>query len=139
MQVSLEQKSSTCQHLQQQVGPPQLLSLLRELLPLSLHLLTCSCLSKPARYFLARLRPPAGPVSVRCHPAPEAPSNSIGLEAIIRKALMGNYDDQSEERPPTTQATVAGVSAGPEDFFSQGALTALPVLSWTSTASRCIF
>uniref|UniRef100_A0A672JII0 Nuclear receptor corepressor 2 n=1 Tax=Salarias fasciatus TaxID=181472 RepID=A0A672JII0_SALFA len=31
----------------------------------------------------------AGPVSVRNHPVPEAPGNSIGLEAIIRKALMG--------------------------------------------------
>lgn len=77
----------------------------------------------------------AGPVSVRCHPAPEAPSNSIGLEAIIRKALMGNFDEQSEERAPASQAGGAGVPAGAamdaraDDFFSQGALRSRPVLS----------
>lgn len=43
----------------------------------------------------------AGPVSVRSHPPPEASGNTIGLEAIIRKALMGKYDEQAEERPPS--------------------------------------
>uniref|UniRef100_A0A8C5ELJ4 Nuclear receptor corepressor 2-like n=1 Tax=Gouania willdenowi TaxID=441366 RepID=A0A8C5ELJ4_GOUWI len=46
----------------------------------------------------------AGPISVRSHPVPEAPGNSIGLEAIIRKALMGKYDEQSEERSPSNPA-----------------------------------
>uniref|UniRef100_A0A3Q2Q4D6 Nuclear receptor corepressor 2 n=1 Tax=Fundulus heteroclitus TaxID=8078 RepID=A0A3Q2Q4D6_FUNHE len=66
----------------------------------------------------------AGPVSVRSHPAPEASGNSIGLEAIIRKALMGKYDDSSEERSPSSAATPTGsaVSADgrAEDSFPQG-------------------
>ncbi|XP_024131087.1 nuclear receptor corepressor 2 isoform X2 [Oryzias melastigma] len=59
----------------------------------------------------------AGPVTVRNHPAPEAPGNSIGLEAIIRKALMGKYDDASEERSPSSAANADGRA---EDLFSQG-------------------
>ncbi|KAF7199803.1 nuclear receptor corepressor 2 isoform X3 [Nothobranchius furzeri] len=66
----------------------------------------------------------AGTVNVRSHPAPETPGNSIGLEAIIRKALMGKYDDSSEERSPssTTNLPGSGVSADGrlEDSLSQG-------------------
>uniref|UniRef100_A0A8C6Q107 Nuclear receptor corepressor 2 n=1 Tax=Nothobranchius furzeri TaxID=105023 RepID=A0A8C6Q107_NOTFU len=54
----------------------------------------------------------------------ETPGNSIGLEAIIRKALMGKYDDSSEERSPssTTNLPGSGVSADGrlEDSLSQG-------------------
>lgn len=66
------------------------------------------------------------PVNIRQNPAPETPGNSIGLEAIIRKALMGNYD-QSEERSPSNAATPlsSGLSAEGrvEDSLSQGANT----------------
>lgn len=65
----------------------------------------------------------AGPVNVRSHPTPETPGNSIGLEAIIRKALMGKYDE-SEERSPSNAANPMGSSMSAdgrtEDSFSQG-------------------
>ncbi|KAF3851026.1 hypothetical protein F7725_012798 [Dissostichus mawsoni] len=64
-----------------------------------------------------------GPVAPRPHPASEQPGNSIGLEAIIRKALMGKYDDQPEERSPSNLMGSGGVPAADgrgEDFFSQG-------------------
>lgn len=80
------------------------------------------------------LLPFTGPVSVRSHPAPEAPGNSIGLEAIIRKALMGKYDDQSEERSPSNATNPLGsgmpVADGrAEDCFSQGATSYFPSAS----------
>uniref|UniRef100_A0AAX7TQC4 Nuclear receptor corepressor 2 n=1 Tax=Astatotilapia calliptera TaxID=8154 RepID=A0AAX7TQC4_ASTCA len=57
------------------------------------------------------------------HLTPETPGNSIGLEAIIRKALMGNYD-QSEERSPSNAATPLSSSLSAEgrveDSLSQG-------------------
>ncbi|MEQ2250366.1 hypothetical protein ILYODFUR_000016 [Ilyodon furcidens] len=66
----------------------------------------------------------AGPVSVRSHPAPEASGNSIGLEAIIRKALMGKYDDSSEDRSLSSAANQTGSAMSAdgrvEDSFSQG-------------------
>lgn len=67
-----------------------------------------------------------GPVNVRHNPAPETPGNSIGLEAIIRKALMGSYD-QSEERSPSSAANPLSSSLSAEgrvdDSLPQGANT----------------
>uniref|UniRef100_A0A8C2I405 Nuclear receptor corepressor 2 n=1 Tax=Cyprinus carpio TaxID=7962 RepID=A0A8C2I405_CYPCA len=51
----------------------------------------------------------AGPVSVRSHPAPEASGNTIGLEAIIRKALMGKYDEQMDDRSPSNSVNSMSV------------------------------
>lgn len=55
----------------------------------------------------------SGPVSVRSHPPPEASGNTIGLEAIIRKALMGNYDEQMDDRSPSNSVNsmAVGVAA----------------------------
>lgn len=44
-------------------------------------------------------------VSMRCQPPPDSSGNTIGLEAIIRKALMGKYEDQGDERPPSNSVT----------------------------------
>lgn len=126
MQANQELKSSTCQR-----PPPQVRPLSSVLRPPSAARISPDMLL--TSWLLSILL--AGPVSVRCHPAPEAPSNSIGLEAIIRKALMGNFDEQSEERAPPSQVGGASVPAGAavdaraDDFFSQGALRCPPVLS----------
>lgn len=47
---------------------------------------------------------------MRSHPAPEASGNTIGLEAIIRKALMGKYDEQMDDRSPSN--SVNSINAG---------------------------
>ncbi|KAG5280932.1 hypothetical protein AALO_G00065600 [Alosa alosa] len=64
----------------------------------------------------------AGPVNVRSHPAPETGGNTIGLEAIIRKALMGKYDEQGEDRQPTSMGsaptTTSGAEGHQEDSYS---------------------
>uniref|UniRef100_A0A8D3BLC8 Nuclear receptor corepressor 2 n=1 Tax=Scophthalmus maximus TaxID=52904 RepID=A0A8D3BLC8_SCOMX len=56
------------------------------------------------------------------NPVLEAPGNSIGLEAIIRKALIGKYDDQADERTNAANAMGSNMSADgrAEDCFSQG-------------------
>ncbi|XP_064210111.1 nuclear receptor corepressor 2 isoform X6 [Anguilla rostrata] len=69
----------------------------------------------------------AGPVAPRTHPPPETTGNTIGLEAIIRKALMGKYDDQAEDRSAPSAgnplaagmpATVPGAEGRQEDSYS---------------------
>ncbi|XP_053557806.1 nuclear receptor corepressor 2 isoform X4 [Bombina bombina] len=44
----------------------------------------------------------AGPISCRSQCVPENSSSNMGLEAIIRKALMGKYDEQWEDRSTLT-------------------------------------
>lgn len=46
---------------------------------------------------------------MRSHPAPEASGNTIGLEAIIRKALMGKYDEQMDDRSPSNSVNSMSV------------------------------
>lgn len=65
-------------------------------------------------------------MSVRSHPPPEAGGNTIGLEAIIRKALMGNLEEQMDDRSPSGSVNsmnvglpAAGVPAGSADGRSE--------------------
>ena len=61
-------------------------------------------------------------MSVRSHAPQESSGNSIGLEAIIRKALMGNYDEQAEERPPSNPHNPLAPGGPPsmaEDAYAQ--------------------
>ncbi len=46
---------------------------------------------------------------MRSHPAPESSGNTIGLEAIIRKALMGKYDEQMDDRSPSNSVNSMSV------------------------------
>lgn len=74
---------------------------------------------------------PLGPVATRSQPAPEASGNTIGLEAIIRKALMGKYDEQAEERaamPPGSglSASAPPSETRPEDTYSSAGLSQAP-------------
>lgn len=63
---------------------------------------------------------------MRSHPPPEASGNTIGLEAIIRKALMGNLEEQMDDRSPSGSLNSinvgvppAGMSAGSADGRSE--------------------
>ncbi|XP_039627956.1 nuclear receptor corepressor 2 isoform X1 [Polypterus senegalus] len=53
----------------------------------------------------------AGPVSSRNFSIPEHSSNTIGLEAIIRKALMGKYDEQGEDCSPVSANAINPLAA----------------------------
>ncbi|TRY98024.1 hypothetical protein DNTS_008744 [Danionella cerebrum] len=53
----------------------------------------------------------SGTVNVRSHPPPETSGNTIGLEAIIRKALMGKYDEQADDRSPSNPLNSMSVGA----------------------------
>uniref|UniRef100_A0A672JLZ3 Nuclear receptor corepressor 2 n=1 Tax=Salarias fasciatus TaxID=181472 RepID=A0A672JLZ3_SALFA len=114
--------------------PPSFFSKLTEKLRLSFNdlmrlktMFSCSDAGQPGtEIFNMPASTTAGPVSVRNHPVPEAPGNSIGLEAIIRKALMGKYDDQSEERSPSNAANSMNSADGRgDDSFSQGGAKSL--------------
>lgn len=85
--------------------------------------------------------PFTGTVSVRSHPVQEQPGNSIGLEAIIRKALMGKYDE-NEDRSPANATNSMGSSVAAsvpvadgraDDAFSQGSHA---VLFWAQVRHR---
>lgn len=59
-----------------------------------------------------------GPVSIRNQPPPDSSGNTIGLEAIIRKALMGNIDEQSCERSPSGSGPPAAAADAREEAYS---------------------
>ncbi|KAJ8379899.1 hypothetical protein SKAU_G00006770 [Synaphobranchus kaupii] len=69
----------------------------------------------------------AGSVTTRSHPPPETTGSTIGLEAIIRKALMGKYDDQAEDHSAanainplaaSVPAAMPGAEGRNEDTYS---------------------
>nr|XP_033811631.1 nuclear receptor corepressor 2 isoform X4 [Geotrypetes seraphini] len=53
----------------------------------------------------------AGPISCRSQAVQENSSTNMGLEAIIRKALMGKYDEQWEERSPLSATAYNSLNA----------------------------
>ncbi|XP_028912615.1 nuclear receptor corepressor 2 isoform X1 [Ornithorhynchus anatinus] len=54
----------------------------------------------------------AGLISCRSQSVQEHASTNMGLEAIIRKALMGKYDDQWEDRSPLSANAFNPLNAG---------------------------
>lgn len=59
-----------------------------------------------------------GSVSMRSQPPPDSSGNTIGLEAIIRKALMGKYDEQADERSASNSGPPAAADPRTEEPYS---------------------
>lgn len=55
---------------------------------------------------------------MRSQPPPDSGGNTIGLEAIIRKALMGKYDEQVDERSPSGSGPLAAADSRTEELYS---------------------